>query len=272
MIKKIISGGQAGADRAALDAAIWLGIEHGGWASKGRLAEDGPIPEKYRLLEMRSGNETQRIEQNVLDSDGTLIITHGALSGDCADARKMAMKHKKPWFHADLNRLPTFQASIIVEDWIAKEGIETLNITGSRAAKDGTIYGLVTVMLELVFTLRTAKDRRPEQSGDVAHAGESADFHPPATIDEAVAFLISKLSLKDKSTIAKMAKDDLHALDLSLGRYIRARLFYPRNDQLLESCRCAVADKYLHWEQAPRVIIKNLWQALKKTHKLRIVR
>jgi hypothetical protein len=79
----------------------------------------------------------------------------------------MAMKHGKPWYHADLNKLPTFQVAIIIEDWISKNGIEVLNVAGPRASEDPSIYGLVTVIHEPVFTLRTAKDDTPESSKNV---------------------------------------------------------------------------------------------------------
>ena len=81
MIVKIISGGQSGVDRAALDAAIRLGIPHGGWVPKGRLAEDGPLPETYSLRETPTAVYAERTEKNVVDSDGTLIISRGELTG-----------------------------------------------------------------------------------------------------------------------------------------------------------------------------------------------
>jgi predicted Rossmann-fold nucleotide-binding protein len=81
MIKKIISGGQTGADQAALDVAIELGIPHGGWIPKGRKTEAGRLPEKYHLKEMPTAEYRKRTEQNVIDSDGTLIISHGELNG-----------------------------------------------------------------------------------------------------------------------------------------------------------------------------------------------
>ena len=74
MITKIVSGGQTGADRAALDVAIEEGILHGGWIPKGRKTETGPLPEKYQLKEMPTEEYPKRTEQNVIDSDGTLII------------------------------------------------------------------------------------------------------------------------------------------------------------------------------------------------------
>jgi len=81
MLTKIISGGQTGADQAALDAAIEMGIPHGGWIPKGRLTEAGPLPEKYNLQEMPSKDYLKRTQQNVLDSDGTLFFSHGDLTG-----------------------------------------------------------------------------------------------------------------------------------------------------------------------------------------------
>ncbi len=94
----------------------------------------------------------------------------------------------------------------------------------------------------------------------------------PKTVDEAVQRLISDLSLKDKNTIANMDEADLINLHFSLGLSIRNRFFYPRNEQLLESCRFVSKDKYLHWDQASTVIIKKLWEKLRETHKLKIVK
>lgn len=93
--KKIVSGGQTGADRAALDVAIKLNIPHGGWIPNGRLAEDGPLPDKYQLQEMPTDSYPARTEQNVIDSDGTLIIARGKLTGGSDYTREMELKHKK---------------------------------------------------------------------------------------------------------------------------------------------------------------------------------
>jgi hypothetical protein len=271
MLQKIISGGQTGADRAALDVAIKLGIPHGGWIPKGRLTEEGPLPEKYQLQEMATESYPERTEQNVIDSDGTLIISHGPLTGGSGYTRKMAMKHAKPWFHIDLNKTPTFHAGMLIEDWVSKNGIETLNVAGPRASKDPLIYGLVTVILELVCTLGIAKDSEAEPSHDLHKANKTESKDLPKTVDEAVKRLITELSLKDKTTISNMDEADLINLHFSLGRSIRNRYLYPRNEKLLESCRQEAMDKYLHWDEASRVIIKALWKRLRKTHKLRVV-
>jgi hypothetical protein len=101
MLKKIISGGQTGVDRAALDVAMRLGIAHGGWIPKGRLTEDGPLPPHY-LQEMPTDEYEARTEKNVLDSDGTLIISRGSPTGGTDYTRKMALKHGKQLLHIDL--------------------------------------------------------------------------------------------------------------------------------------------------------------------------
>ena len=93
MIEKIISGGQTGADQAALDAAIKLGIPHGGWIPKGRLTENGPLPpDKYNLIEMPTDSYPERTKKNIRESDGTLILSHGMITGGSEYTQKMALK------------------------------------------------------------------------------------------------------------------------------------------------------------------------------------
>ncbi len=97
---KIVSGGQTGADRAALDWAIKKGIPHGGWCPKGRKAEDGRIDAKYQLQDTPSSNYLQRTEWNVRDSDGTVILSIGKrLSGNSSGTLELAIKHRKPYLH-----------------------------------------------------------------------------------------------------------------------------------------------------------------------------
>jgi hypothetical protein len=273
MLKKIISGGQTGADRAALDVATELGISHGGWVPKGRLAEDGPISDKYQLKEMPTDSYEARTEQNIIDSDGTLIISHGLLTGVSAYTRKMAMKHGKPWFHADLNQLPTFKAAMIIEDWISKNGIEALNVAGPRASKDPQIYGLVTVILELVHNLENAKDDRPEQYYNVPKIDRPESKDLPKTVKEAVDRLIGELSLKDKTTIANMTEDELITLQTTLGSYIGNEFgIWSGNGDLLFSCKLLSGYVHLDPDYAPPLIIKELWKRLRASHKLRIVK
>jgi hypothetical protein len=96
MIKRIISGGQTGAERAALDFAIKMGLQHGCWVPKGRLAEDGPIPARYNLKEMPTKNFPQRTERNVKKADGTLIVFHGKLTRGSDLTKKMQSNTTNP--------------------------------------------------------------------------------------------------------------------------------------------------------------------------------
>jgi hypothetical protein len=81
VLKKIISGGQTGTDQAALDASIKYSLPHGGWIPKGRMTEDGRLPDNYKLKEISTSSYSKRTEQNIIDSDGTVIISHGNLTG-----------------------------------------------------------------------------------------------------------------------------------------------------------------------------------------------
>jgi hypothetical protein len=152
MIKKIVSGGQTGADRAALDFSIKHNIPHGGWIPKGRLAEDNPLPDHYHLREMPTSSYPARTERNVIDSDGTLIISHGKLAGGSDLTRKFAILHGRSWLHIDLNQTDHTDAAAKIKEWIVQEEIEILKVTGPRASKDPHIYHKVMEILELVYT------------------------------------------------------------------------------------------------------------------------
>ncbi|MGD9366978.1 MAG: putative molybdenum carrier protein [Desulfobacteraceae bacterium] len=141
MLKKIISGGQTGVDRAALDAAIRLGIPHGGWIPKGRLTEEGPLPDTYQLEEMDTESYADRTEKNVVDADGTLIISRGTPTGGTDFTRKMALKHGKQMLHIDLSLHGNpLDAASLVSSWLKMNNIEILNVAGPRASKDANIY------------------------------------------------------------------------------------------------------------------------------------
>jgi hypothetical protein len=151
MVNKIISGGQTGADRAALDVAIKSGILHGGWIPNGRLTENGRLDDKYHLKEMKTANYNKRTEQNVIDSDGTLLISHGKLTGGSDYTRDMVLRHGRPWLHIDLTKTGSFPAAKQIRSWLAEHEIEVLNVAGPRASKDPAIYQATVDILEIVF-------------------------------------------------------------------------------------------------------------------------
>ena len=137
MLAKIISGGQTGVDRAALDVAQELGIPRGGWCPKGRRAEDGTIAAKYPLTETPSEKYPQRTEWNVRDADGTLILTRGRPQGGTALALSLARRQEKPHLVVDLNQMPE---PVKVREWISGQHIQVLNVAGPRASENEDIY------------------------------------------------------------------------------------------------------------------------------------
>jgi len=134
---KIISGGQTGTDRAALDAAIHLNLPHGGWCPAGRRAEDGCIGPIYRLKETRTHDYTCRTRWNVRDADATLILHRGNLQGGTAYTIACAKRLYKPCLTINLEYQPHIQEIL---DWLMENKVKTLNIAGPRESKQPGIY------------------------------------------------------------------------------------------------------------------------------------
>ena len=265
MVKKIISGGQMGVDQAALDVAIKLDIPHGGWIPAGRNTDAGFLPSKYRLRELPSSDWPQVIERNVVDSDGTLMISRGKLIGDSELTRKTAMRKERPWLHVDLSKVNAFEAAGAIQAWITKNGIDVLNVTGPRATDDSEIYKVTTVLLQAAFYLEITTKEMPDPA-------EATPLWPDSVVG-AVDRLISDLPLKDKIAIARMDEADLIGLRLSLGEYIRDRFgLWSGNEHLMEACRAASGKRELQAEDASTLLITALWKRLRATHLMRAVK
>ena len=144
-LERIVSGGQTGADRAALDWAIAHGIEHGGWCPRGRRAEDGRIARTYQLRETPSRDYAQRTRWNVRDSDGTLIISQSQeLSGGSGYTARCAERLGRPWQHVH----PGADSVARVAAFLEQHRIRTLNVAGPRVSTDPGIYEYVYAILE----------------------------------------------------------------------------------------------------------------------------
>jgi len=274
VIRKIVSGGQIGADQAALDVAMKLGFPHGGWIQKGRKTQSGILPEKYRLKELPTAGYKQRIERNVIDSDGTVIISHGEPTGGAEYSRKMTDKHHRPCLHADLKENSTFVIASKINTWVLEHNIEVLNVTGSRVSEDSTIYKDTLDIVEGAILLGLVQSTPGDRLGD-DDASEYLDKDriPPGTVDEAVVKLISEMPLHDRVQLANFKKDELARLDVSLGRYVKDRFLRNGvNMRLLESCMAASQSHTLDETDATRVILEKLWEKLKETHRLRILK
>lgn len=147
-IEIIVSGGQTGVDRAALDAALEFGVPCGGWCPKGRLAEDGQIPAHYPLCETPAEDYAERTEWNVRDSDGTLVLTWGPPTGGTGFTINCARQLAKPIVVVDLKNSPDPRDVIA---WIESNSISILNVAGPRASHDRRIYRSALAFLRVLL-------------------------------------------------------------------------------------------------------------------------
>jgi hypothetical protein len=136
-VHKIISGGQTGVDRAALDVALSLGIDHGGWCPHGRRAEDGVIAPRYRLTETESSDYAVRTKRNVEDSDATLILARGTLTSGTELTCKTALRCEKPCAVVDLDGSPDAES---VREWLRGNAARVLNVAGPRESTSPGVY------------------------------------------------------------------------------------------------------------------------------------
>lgn len=151
MITKIISGGQTGADRGGLDAAIALDIPHGGWCPKDRRSESGPIPLVYDLTETKVSDYTDRTEKNILGSDGTIVFTNGSLTRGSSSTINLAQTHRKPCLYIDFSTTDHLTALTKCKDWIHKHNIAIINIAGSRESSSPGLQERVKDFLLLLL-------------------------------------------------------------------------------------------------------------------------
>ncbi|MEM7026893.1 MAG: putative molybdenum carrier protein [Pseudomonadota bacterium] len=144
----IISGGQTGVDRAALDAAIQYRVSHGGWCPKGRLAEDGQIPMHYQLTETDTDAYPQRTKMNVQSADGTLIIFKHIMTSGTALTLKFVKQLVKPNFILDIDQQINIDK---VNNWMNQNTISTLNIAGPRESTTPGIYADSKKIIEAII-------------------------------------------------------------------------------------------------------------------------
>jgi len=153
-IIKIISGGQTGADRAALDWAMSRGFEAGGWCPEGRLAEDGRIPEKYPVSELVGAGYRKRNRLNVESSDATLILNLGILDGGTLQTKLFAEQLKKPWLLLQLDDGVDMQARAnALTSWLRDTRTRILNIAGPRESKRPGIHAQSIALLDTTSPL-----------------------------------------------------------------------------------------------------------------------
>jgi hypothetical protein len=272
-IKKVISGGKTGADRAALDVAIKFSIPHGGSIPKGRKTENGKLSDTYLLKELPATSYIKSNEQNVLDSDATLIISHGKLTGSLVSTRKIAQEHNRPFLQIDLKKTSIFDAAQAVNSWILTQNIETLNVTGPQSNKDPLIYQATFDLMQTTLYLNLIETTMPNDPYDSPSIDQLMGVSRlPQTVDEAAERLISELSLRDRVSIARMKEEELDSLQPTMGRYIRENFrLWSGNLLLMESCISFSGEPDFNEENAASVIIREVWKKLRQTHLMRAV-
>ena len=149
---KIISGGQTGVDRAALDVALRHGIECGGWCPTGRLDEFGKIPDRYPIQELPRGGFTERTLQNVKDSDGTVVVYPVELRGGTEQTVCFCVELKRPHKLIDASRVATEDAAKLIADFVRKNKVNILNVAGPRQSEWPEGYDYVSLALDIFLT------------------------------------------------------------------------------------------------------------------------
>jgi hypothetical protein len=275
MVKKIISGGQTGVDRAALDFAIKFDIPHGGWITKGRIAEDGILDDRYKLQEIPEPSYPRRTLKNILESDGTLIISRGPLTGGSDYTRKMAISRNKPIFHIDLSQVNAFRAAENIRNWIFDNKIEILNVAGPRKSKDPDIYKNVLNILEAAFYLDIIDTNMPQMSNPSGHFLDKYRLPQlPQTVDQAADTFIAGLSFGDRTKIANFSTSKLKSLSQSISEEIISRFSLgEHNPGLMSACREASGNNSDDQNAAVEIIMERVWEKLRqKKNLLKVVK
>lgn len=272
MIKKIISGGQTGADRAALDVAIKYNIDHGGWVPKGRKAEDGVLSSKYLMDEMETTDYRERTRQNVLDSGGTLLISYGELTGGSKLTLSYAKVIGRPHCYIDLLTTDAFEAALISQSFVLENQIRVLNVAGPRQSNFPDIYWDVKTILETMLFLLFSDSHEDDFFKEYLPA-EPIEEAFPLSMEEALALLDEDLPLKAKTYIARAQIKDLLSLYFAMLDYLRRRLgFDSQNSILLAQCRQILEDDTGSIEDAVMQILKQLKSRLEDQYSLRVVK
>jgi hypothetical protein len=156
---KIISGGQTGVDRAALDVAVKHGIDCGGWCPAGRSDEFGRIPAQYPLEEVEGGGFTERTSQNVKDSNGTIIIYFRQLRGGTEQTVRFCVEQQRPHELIDASKISVEDAARLVADFVRRHKIDILNVAGPRQSEWPEGYDYVFRALETFVNSITSENQ-----------------------------------------------------------------------------------------------------------------
>lgn len=271
MIEKIISGGQPCAATAAMEVAIRLGLAHGGWCREGE-----PVSDRYRLERLPGASHGTVTEKAVGAGQGSLYFTEGETpSLRLETTKKTALRLNKPLLIQDLSLKNGFSASRRIAVWIAENRIKVLHVDGEIDVPGAaSTADRVARILEATFFLVMMETgiSSPLQSV-VQQERTPGRKAPPETLEEALIHLERSLSLKDRATIANMVPDELVSLHFTLGSYINSHFdLFTDNTGLLTDCRRRSGQWSLAPGEAAAVIIRALWDRLRATCRIRVVK
>lgn len=271
VLEKIVSGGQTGADRAALDTALKFNLPHGGWLPLGRKTEDGPLAAVYRLKEMETADYPSRTRQNILDSTGTVIISRGPLSGGSKLTRSFARVTGRPNCHIDLLTHDIFESAVILQSFILENRITVLNVAGPRASRDAGIYQDVKTILEAVLYMFFLEEDSWNEALPAFPALPAAD-PLPQTPAAALGVITADLGLKEKAWVARTKSPQMTPLYFSWLDPVKLRLGLDEdNARLLDALKKDALWEGYTPEDAVMDLLKALRERLAKTHELRLL-
>jgi hypothetical protein len=271
MIETIVSNGSPGAAAAALDVAVKLGLDYTGWAAAGE-----PADHRFRLQRLTDRRGRSPIDRAVDAADGSLFFTASGQTGLRRETvRRSTERLGRPLMIMDLGQQNGFSASRRIAAWIGTHRIRKLHVDGDEnPANTAFMFKAVCDILEATFFL-SMMDTGPGSplASVVEKARMAHPVSPPKSLDAAIDHLEQGLSLKDKATIANMDADELVSLHFSLGDYINRHFeLFTVNTDLLADCRNRSGQPHLLPADAAAAIIRALWDRLRQTCRIRIVK
>jgi hypothetical protein len=264
MLDKIISSGRMGSERAALDVALEMGISHGGCVPAEAAVELRPF---VGLTQLSGVASVHCLERNVVDSDGTLMITFGRPEGDTDMARRFSLQHGRQLLHIDAALTETGAAAELIRSWIEIYRISVVHVTGVDAQDPNGLYAAAVPILVFAVEALRRKPARPAQEYPLA------PHNRPVTLQQAVQRLATEMSLRDKALMANTEHDGIGSLFEPMIRSVIVRFgLSAGNELLIESCRSAGKQPEMGPEEAATTILRTLWKSLRGTHRIRIIK
>ena len=256
MIEKIITAGETGIEKAVLDAAIEFDIPYSGI----RSYNDDPHDASHDSL-------TSRQKINIIGSDGSLIINNGNNDNWLIDIKRVVMKQGTPWLFIDLDILKTSYAQSKITNWIFSNKVKILNAIGSKCGDETSVYQDVIEFFKGIFLLDQLDDKLPDPPHYLQQLNElNLPFELPTTIAESADWIIAEMSLRERAIIANADKD----LSSLLSQFLVETIVV--NDSIREECLAKSDVKKLDDLDVEAMIVDEIWEKLRETHKLRVVK